>query len=66
METAFFGGSLTPFSAMVYEIATDAQGNDIAALNAKIQAAFRDFTQAFETHVEPPRRWPRCRPPSPM
>jgi hypothetical protein len=51
-ETAFFGG-LTPFSALVYEIATDAQGDDIAALNAKIQAASY-FTQAFEAHIEPP------------
>jgi hypothetical protein len=51
-ETAFFGG-ITPFSALVYEIATDAQGNDVAALNARIQAASY-FTQAFESHDRPP------------
>ena len=51
-ETAFFGG-LTPFSALVYEIATNAQGDDIATMSARVQAASY-FTQAFETHVEPP------------
>lgn len=51
-STAFFG-NLTSFSALVYEIATNATGNDIGAMNAKIQAAAY-FTQAFESEVREP------------
>ncbi|MBI2742201.1 MAG: hypothetical protein HYX38_37380 [Rhodospirillales bacterium] len=51
-STAFFGG-LTSFSALVYEIATNATGNDIGAMNAKIQAASY-FTQAFEAEARAP------------
>lgn len=50
--TAFFDG-LTPFSALVYDIATNATGDDIGAMNAKIEAASY-FTQAFDGEARPP------------
>ena len=48
----FFSGTV-PFSALVYEIASDALNDDLVAMNAKIQAASY-FTQGFETHEGPP------------
>ena len=47
---AFFSGTV-PFSDLVYDIASAAQGGDITAMNAKIQAAsyFTTAAEAFES-----------------